>query len=420
MVATMKKADKQYECEDLSKIDWSVIKGITGKPIPAIAEKMVKDVIKLIPKKYTAPYGKLGVVDGDTVLRLKDGNTHIADLILVEAGETKGSNAQPAQLTAPEQQAVDRYRQAKEALPGEVKAQLQRLEGELQWVDAEVDRIKNSSAAVLNLPSHQQAVEILVIGDRNRQANQRLQGMRDLLDHTRTQIMDPHRSGDFAKAPDAAQGDLRKEILATAMKCWTSANATFSKMEGLIKQAESLCRMADATVLAAQKQVSGAVTAGQARLKTLEDRTTELETEYQRIFSGFDGKNTASDLQRFVEGKTKSAAAVGLDGKHEYLAQVIAQMKLVAGKSQQVYAGLDQIHQQAKATASDVDKGSRGLPLVKPILERLAKVTKDCEKAKKTWGEGLAAGVKAFENMKVLVGTDKKAAEKVAQKAQDQ
>jgi hypothetical protein len=420
MVATMQKANKQYECEDLSQIDWSTIKRITGKPIPAIAEKMVKDVIKLTPKQYKAPYGKLGVIDGDTVLRLKDGSTHIADLILVKAGETPPAKNEPAQLTAQEQQAVDRYRQAKEGLPDEVKAQLQLLMAQLESVDAEVDRIKNSCEAVLKAPVHQQAVEMRAITDRRQQADDRLQAMRDLMDRTRTQLMDPHRSGEFAKPPDAAQGDLRKEVLAIAMKGWTGANSTFSKMEGVIKQAESLCRMAASAVLAAQNNVGGAVTAGQARLKALQDTTTELENEYQRIFSSFGGKNTASDLQRFVEGKTKSAAAVDLDGKHEYMAQVISQMKLVAGKSQQVYAGLDQLRQQVATTVGGVDKGARSNPLVKPILERLAKVAKDCEKAKKKWQDDLASGVKSFETMKVLVGTDKKAAERVAQKAQAQ
>jgi hypothetical protein len=247
-----------------------------------------------------------------------------------------------------------------------------------------------------------------------------MQDLQDMLDDTTTQVMDPHRKGDFAKAPDAAQGDLRKELLVIAGKGWTGANANFSKMEGVIKRAESLLRVADTTIQAAQNNVQGATNRGQAALQTITDTTTELENEYGRIVAVFGNKNTAGHLISFIANKSKNVAeATKMDDKHAYLDQVVNQLKLVSGKTKQVYAGLDQVRQQAVSTANGVDKANRGHQLIKPILVRLAKVAKDCETAKKTWESDLAKAVKGFESMKTMVGTDKKAAEKVSEKAKE-
>lgn len=414
MVATMEKADKQYQCEDLSQIDWNTIKGITRKPIPAIAQKMVKDVIKQTPKKYKAPYAKLGLVNGDLVLRIKDGSTHVADLVLVEAGQTPQQNNAPVQLSNQEQREVDRYRQAKEDLPTETKTRFQTMERELAKVDDAVANAKDRCEAIGRQPPEHQQGTMRAILDEQQTAHQLLQGMRNLLADTTTTVMDPHRNGQFDSAPDCAKGDLRKELLTLAGKCWTAANSNFGKMEGAIKRAESLCRMVDSMVASAQSNVQGNMTRGQAALQTITDTTSELENEYQRIFSGFDGKNTASHLIGFIDNKMELAVnATALDVKHGYLDQVVNQLKIVAGRTKRVYAELDQVQQQATQTANGVEKANRSHPLIKPILARLAKLAKDCESAKKSWGADLATATKGFEKMKTLVGTDKGAAEKV-------
>ncbi|MDZ4782510.1 MAG: hypothetical protein SGJ19_19865 [Planctomycetia bacterium] len=419
MVATMEKADKQYQCEDLNQIDWSAIKGITKKPIPAIAQKMVKDVIKQTPKKYKAPYAKLGLVKGDMVLRIKDGSAHVADLILVEAADIQqGGGNNPPVLSNQDQRAVDQYRQAKEALPGETKRRLQTMERDLGRLDDSVANIKDRCAAVPKQILENQAAEMQRIRDERQVAQQLMQDLQNMIDDTTTQVMDPHRSGNFAKAPDAAQGDLRKELLVIAGKCWTGANANFSKMEGVIKRAESLIRVADTTIQAAQNNVQGATSRGQAALQTITDTTVELENEYQRIVAVFGNKNTAGHLISFIANKTKNVVeSQKMDDKHAYLDQVVNQLKLVSGKTKQVYAGLEQVRQQATSTANGVEKANRGHQLIKPILVRLVKVAKDCETAKKTWGADLTKSMKAFEDLKTLVGTDKKAAGKVSEKA---
>jgi hypothetical protein len=413
MVATMEKADKQYQCEDLNQIDWSAIKGITKKPIPSIAQKMVKDVIKLTPKKYKAPYAKLGIVNGDTVLRIKDGSTHVADLILVEAGETPVAKPGP-QVTNAEQREIDRYRQAKEDLPGQVKIRYQAMERDLQQLDQLTSRIADDCAAIVKRVSYTQQEELQAILDRQQQAHDLLQALQDQKDNTTTQLMNPHRNGDFAAAPEAAKDDLRKELLSLAGKCWTLANATFSKMEGLIKRGESQCRLADNAVQTAQSSLQGNISQGQAALKTLTDTTVELETELGKITQTFTAKNTAFHLIEFINNKTEGVInAANLDIKHTLLDQVVMQLKIVSGKTKQVNAGLDQIHSQATVAIRTVSKPNQSHQLVKPILARLVKVQKDSEAAKKSWAADLAKAAKGFENIKALVGTDKGEARKV-------
>lgn len=85
MTATMNKEDVKLEYTPLSKVKWAEVQQTAGKAVPALAKTTVEEVLEgVASKKYKKPYGKVGLIKKDLWFRIKDGSTHIDDILLVK------------------------------------------------------------------------------------------------------------------------------------------------------------------------------------------------------------------------------------------------------------------------------------------------------------------------------------------------
>lgn len=407
MTGTMNKSDIQYECDELAEVDWQEVRRLVGKSVPPLAEKEVKEAIKKQEAgKLKAPYLKVGLVDGDLVLRIKDGSKHISDVILVEA-ENVGRQSDVVELSGPEQKQVDDYRRAKETLPERTKEFLQQFREQLKQVDDLAGEIKDRSGAVVFSPvtNAHEVGEIATCRGRIEAIYDDLE--RILRAEVKEALMDPHRNGTFAKCPACAQGDLRAELLSIASKCWTAANNHYGQMEGIVKQCQSSLAIARQLESKAVKVCSGASTARDAELETLQGITTQLESDLRGVLNLFNAANSAGHFVEFVGNKTRDAEKENatLESRHLLLNQVINQAKLIAGRSKDVHGKFDEIHNQAVSAVSHLDKQLAKDEEFKPLLKKIVEINKQVELKRKEWDHDVTTALKGFEKMKKLVAT---------------
>lgn len=412
MPATMKKANRQYECDDLNTIDWGRIKTCTGKAIPGLAKKEVNDIIKQTAKgKYKAPYAKLGLVNGDMVLRVKDGSKHLSDIILATAADLAGGAAAAPTLSATDQRSVDAYRQAKDNLPVQTKVFVGRFRTALTTAKNKLNDLKDFVNPVMKLavPPEQAAREL-------QRASDRLQELRDmetdltdtLRDDVKVALMDPHRNGPWASCPAAATGELRKELITNAGKCWTTANSHYSQMEGIIKQVNSMVKLGDGFLEKAQNVANQTSSKRDAALASLGKVATNLRKDLDDVTSIYE--NNANSSRRFLDFVNNKYAAASakdatLDMKHSLIEQVINQSKLLSGRTKDIHSTVATIQREATEAATGLEKSQQKDNDFKPLIKLLVEIKKEAEKLKKKWDDDLTAGLKKYQDMKKLVAT---------------
>lgn len=114
MAGTMDKADVKLSFEPLSSVKWDQVTQVSGKTVPQLCKTTVEEVLEGVKtKKYKKPYGKVGLIKKNLYFRIKDGNTHIEDILLVK---NWSEPVQAEELTKPKQRALDEWIQSRKDL----------------------------------------------------------------------------------------------------------------------------------------------------------------------------------------------------------------------------------------------------------------------------------------------------------------
>jgi len=415
MVAKMDKADKKYECKDLGAIDWDRIKSITKKPIPTFAKTTIAQIVKqTTAKKYKEPYVKLGLVDGDTVLRVKDGTKHIKDIILVEADE---KTVDAPKLTTPQEKLVDQYRNAYKKLDLDMKSFLGEFTKEVDKVELLLSRVETDAVSVSMQPIEIGRGVVSEIQKRLQQAEDILVARQKRLnDDVKIATMDPHRTK-AGKPDDSLPKSLIADLAKEKLPVWNKANTRWAKLAGMVTQIENKVKTMRILARNAQNSLGRNTDKKTFWKDLLSDTILQLDSEVKAVEHKLTAKNNAPQLLNFIETimerlldpkTTNQDKMNGLDNCTE-------QVKLVHVNGKVLHAAIKSIRTQVQATLNQIPKPQLEDPEFKRPRADLAALFKTALTYGKQWDEGEEAGMKAFKKMTALVGTDKGAAAKLLQ-----
>ena len=400
MAGKMDKKNVKLSFEPLASVKWDQVTQISGKGVPQLCKTTVKEVLAGVKaKKYKKPYGKVGLIGKDMWFRIKDGSTHIDDILLVKNWSMPAGTA--VELTSQQQQGLKAWILTRQGLlktcsDGVDAAQplFRALQNKCDRLETYLDLAKNGSTETITGTGIEANV------DKAKELLKDIQttaaGIKQIHDRDVYPVYSTHRT---VKSPDSSLGLPQETYDEYAAKFYLqTVGPHFKKLDGYVKQSAALFEAAQKQYLLIVKWSSKAASALDNYKDEAQNLLDQMTEEFTKI-KAEEGMSPFSNLENGLSSDTRNISTYApnlLDRLFDNATGKITKAKETMKRILKRQTTVDQQLKKMKA----IPKNILGSNDVKPFLVQTLTLHKEVTAYVKQQKTYLAAGAKQFLKLK--------------------
>lgn len=400
MPGTMDKADVKLSYEPLSDVDWSEVAKVVGKAVPQLCKTTVDEVLDGVKtRKYKKPYGKVGLIKKDLYFRIKDGSTHVDDILLVknwtepEGGEIELTKSQEEALDEWIQSRKDLLRLTEEGYEA-AKESLKTLESDCELISTYLSMAKQGMKDTITgtgLESNARKAAELILEIENIVAS-----INKIHDDDVFPTYDEHRT---VTTPDVRHG-LPQESYGEYGKTY------FLQVVGPVyKKLDEIRKRADALFDGAKKDYQLLVRWSAEGASELENYAEEAANIRDQVSDEFkrmkaeEGMSPFNNLENGLLTDTKNLSTYGPELLDRLLDNATGKITKAKETMKRILARQTTINEQV-ARVKKIPKQFQGAHEIKDILVEIARLQQQVVAYVKEMGRYLLDGIAQFEKFR--------------------